>query len=142
MERLKRSVDPTDVLERHTAVMESVTESPLTKGNKVTLLIDGPATYAAMFKAMEEARDHIDLETFIIEDDAMGRKFSDLLLKKRAEGVQVNLIFDSVGSLGTPTAFFQRLRDGGVQVDRVQSDQSVQDPQEMASWRIRTTARS
>ena len=31
MERLKRSVDPTDVLERHTAVVESVTESPLTK---------------------------------------------------------------------------------------------------------------
>ena len=116
MERLKRSVDPTDVLERHTAVVESVTESPLTKGNKVTLLIDGPATYAAMFKAMQDAQDHINLETFIIEDDAMGRKFSDLLLKKQAEGVQVNLIFDSVGSIGTPTAFFQRLRDGGVQV--------------------------
>ena len=41
MERLKRSVDPTDILERHTAVVESVTESPLTKGNKVTLLADG-----------------------------------------------------------------------------------------------------
>src|SRR5665647_3467391 len=36
MDRLKRSVDPTDILERHTAVVESVTESPLTKGNKVT----------------------------------------------------------------------------------------------------------
>src|ERR1700681_3074227 len=41
MERLKRSVGPTDILERHTAVLESVTESPLTKGNKVTLLADG-----------------------------------------------------------------------------------------------------
>ena len=51
MERLKRSVDPTDILGRHTAVVESVTESPLTKGNKVTLLADGQATYAAMFKA-------------------------------------------------------------------------------------------
>jgi len=42
---------------------------PLTSGNKVTLLVDGPATYAAMFKAMENARDHINLETFIIDDD-------------------------------------------------------------------------
>jgi cardiolipin synthase len=116
MERLKRSVDPTDVLDRHTAVVESVTESPLTKGNKVTLLIDGPATYAAMFKAIQNAKDHINLETFIIEDDEIGRKFSDLLLQKQAEGVQVNLIFDSVGSIGTPTAFFQRLRDGGIHV--------------------------
>ena len=43
MERLKQSVDPTDILGRHTAVVESVTESPLTKGNKVTLLADGQA---------------------------------------------------------------------------------------------------
>ena len=89
---------------------------PLTKGNKVTLLADGQAAYAAMFKAMQSARDHINLETFIIDDDEVGRKFSDLLLKKQAEGVQVNLIYDSVGSFTTPAAFFQRLRDGGIQV--------------------------
>lgn len=116
MERLKRSVDPTDILERHTAVVESVTESPLTKGNKVTLLADGQAAYAAMFKAIQNAKDHINLETFIIEDDEVGRKFADLLLQKQAEGVQVNLIFDSVGSFSTPAPFFQRLRDGGIQV--------------------------
>ncbi|HSB31067.1 MAG TPA: phospholipase D-like domain-containing protein, partial [Candidatus Sulfobium mesophilum] len=116
MERLKNSVDPTDILERHNAVVESVTESPLTKGNKVTLLVDGQAAYAAMFKAIQDAKDHINLETFIIEDDETGRKFSDLLLQKQAEGVQVNLIFDSVGSFSTPAPFFQRLRDGGIQV--------------------------
>jgi cardiolipin synthase len=116
MERLKRSVNPTDILERYTAVVESVTESPLTKGNKVTLLADGKAAYAAMFKAMQSARDHINLETFIIDDDNVGREFSDLLLKKQAQGVQVNLIYDSYGSHTNPAAFFQRLRDGGIQV--------------------------
>lgn len=116
MDRLKRSVDPTDILERYVAVVESVTESLLTKGNKVTLLADGQAAYAAMFKAMQGATDHINLETFIIDDDDVGRKFSDLLLKKQAEGVQVNLIYDSVGSITDPDSFFQRLRDGGVQV--------------------------
>ena len=116
IERLEKSVDPTDILGRHIAVVESVTESPLTKGNRVSLLIDGQATYAAMFKAIAGARDHVNLETFIIEDDAAGRAFAELLLKKQGEGVQVRLIFDSVGSRGTPTAFFQRLRAGGVQV--------------------------
>jgi len=116
MDRLKNSVAPTDMLERYSAVIESVSGSPLTSGNKVTLLIDGPATYAAMFKAMEDARDHINLETFIIEDDETGRRFSDLLLKKQAEGVQVNLIYDSRGSFNTPVPFFQRLRDAGIQV--------------------------
>ncbi|MEN6375458.1 MAG: phospholipase D-like domain-containing protein, partial [Smithella sp.] len=116
MERLKRQVNTTDILERYTAVVESVTESPLTKGNKVTLLIDGPATYAAMFEAIRNAQDHINLETFILEDDEIGRKFTDLLLRKQAEGVQVNIIYDSVGSFNTSTAFFQRLRGRGIQV--------------------------
>jgi cardiolipin synthase len=116
MERLKQSVDPTDILERHVAVVESVTESPLTKGNKVTLLADGQATYAAMFKTLENAKDNINLESYIIEDDETGRKFADLLLQKQAEGIQVNIIYDSVGSMNTPSAFFQRLRDGGIQV--------------------------
>jgi len=116
MERLKKSVNPTDVLERYTAVVESVTESPLTKGNKVSLLIDGPATYAAMFEAIRNAKDHINLETFIIEDDEIGAKFTALLLAKQAQGVQVNIIYDSVGSITTPESFFKRLRDGGIQV--------------------------
>jgi cardiolipin synthase len=116
MARLKQSVNPTDILERYTAVVESVTESPLTKGNKVTLLIDGPATYDAMFESIRGAKDHINLETFILEDDEVGKKFTDLLLKKQADGVQVNIIYDSVGSITTPESFFQRLRDRGIQV--------------------------
>jgi cardiolipin synthase len=116
MARLQQSVDPTDILSRHTVVVESVTESPLTKGNKVTLLADGEATYAAMFQALKKAQDHINLESYIIEDDEIGLEFADLLLKKQAEGVQVHLLYDSVGSMNTPAAFFQRLRDGGIQV--------------------------
>jgi cardiolipin synthase len=118
MERLQRSVDPTDMLQRYSAVIESVSESPLTKGNKVTLLVDGAATYAAMFKRVENARDHINIETYTMEDieDETGRKFADLLLQKQAEGLQVNLIYDSIGSFPTPAAFFQRLRDGGINV--------------------------
>lgn len=116
MERLKQTANPTDVLERHTAVVESVTESPLTKGNKVTLLSDGPDAYAAMFKIIQNAKDHIHMESYIIEDDETGRKFADLLLQKQAQGVQVNIIYDSLGSMKSPASFFQRLRDGGVQV--------------------------
>jgi cardiolipin synthase len=118
MQLLQRSVEATDVLQRYSAVIESVSESPLTKGNKVTLLVDGAATYAAMFKAVENARDHINIETYTIEDieDDTGLKFADLLLQKQAEGLQVNLIYDSLGSFTTPAAFFQRLRDGGIRV--------------------------
>jgi cardiolipin synthase len=42
MDRLARSAGSTDILQRFTAVIESVSGTPVTSGNKVTLLIDGP----------------------------------------------------------------------------------------------------
>ena len=116
MERLKRSAGPTEVLERQVAVNEAVSGSPLIKGNRVRLLLDGPATFAAMFEAIENARHTVNMETFIFEDDEAGRRLADLLIRKRGEGVRVNLIYDSVGSLETPASFFKRLRDKGVNV--------------------------
>ena len=108
--------DAENLIKKTVALMESLSGHPLTSGNKVTLLIDGPATYGAMFKAIGTARDHVNFETFTFGDDEVGRKFADLLVRKQAEGVQVNLMYDSVGSLGTPAAFFQRLRDSGINV--------------------------
>lgn len=116
LEQLKSSVAPTDLLERHVAVMEFLGGSPLIKGNKVKLLVDGSATYAAIFKAVRNAKHHINIETFIFEDDEATRKLADLLVQKRAKGVQVNLIYDSYGSSGTPDSFFQGLRDKGINV--------------------------
>ncbi len=116
IERLKRSLEPMDLLDLQIAVIESVSGSPLIIGNKVRLLIDGLATYAAMFEAVENAKDSINIETFIFEDDETGRTFADLLLKKQTEGVQVNIIYDSVGSYSTPRTFFKRLQDAGIQV--------------------------
>ncbi len=114
MDRLKKQVGPTDILERHMALVESISGNPLVAGNKVTVLIDGPVTYDAMLKAIQDAKDHINLETYIFEDDEVGRRFADLLLQKQSEGVQVNLIYDSLGCLHTPAAFFRRLQDGGI----------------------------
>jgi len=116
MDRLKHSGNSTDILARHTVVMETITDSPLTNGNNVTLLADGAATYAAMFKAIQQAKDHINLESYIIEDDETGRSFADLLLHKQAQGVKVHIIYDSMGSMNTPEPFFQHLRSGGIQV--------------------------
>jgi cardiolipin synthase len=113
---LKRRSGDIDILEKQIALEQAINDSPLTLGNKATLLKDGPATYAAMAKAIGQAQDHINLETYIIEDDAVGREFSDLLLAQQRRGVQVNLIYDSVGGLNTPKLFFDRLKQAGVAV--------------------------
>ncbi len=103
-----------DILREHPAFMEAVCGSPLASGNRVTLLIDGEATFTAMLTAIREAKDHINLETYIFHDDEVGRQFAELLLRKRAEGVTVNLIYDGLGCRRTAKAFFERLRRAGV----------------------------
>jgi cardiolipin synthase len=116
LERLNAGGIETSILDRHLALEQEVAGSPLKAGNAVTLLEDGPATYAAMFAAIRGARDHINMETYILDDDEVGRRFADALIEKQRAGVQVNLIHDAVGTLGTPAEFFTRLSDAGIKV--------------------------
>lgn len=116
LDQLKRSRPDGNVLDRHLALEQAISDSPLSAGNKVVLLEDGPRTYEAMFAAINAARDHINMETYIIEDDETGLRFADALIAKQRAGVQVNLIRDSVGTIGTKKEFFQRLTDAGIKV--------------------------
>lgn len=116
LERLRRRSPDTDIFTRHLALEEAIVGSPLTVGNRVRLLRDGPATYAAMLAAIAAATDHIHMETYIIEDDEVGQLFSAALIAKQRQGVQVNLLHDSVGTIGTPATFFKQLTDAGIRV--------------------------
>jgi cardiolipin synthase A/B len=115
--RLEVESHNADVLARHLALEDALADSPLVVGNKVTLLRDSAATLAATFHAIHEAKDHLNLEYYIVEDiEENGERLSDLLVEKRWQGVQVNLIYDGIGSISTPSDFFDRLRDAGVAV--------------------------
>lgn len=116
LERLRAGGQGGDVLSRHLALEEAIVGSPLTAGNKAELLQDGAATYRAMLAAIEAAKDHIHLETYILDDDEVGQRFADALVAKQRQGVQVRLIHDSVGTLNTPREFFRKLTDSGIQV--------------------------
>jgi cardiolipin synthase A/B len=117
LDKLEGNTGDGDSLQQHLTHEQAINlDSPLVLGNKLELLQDGPATYKAMFAAILGATDHINLETYIMDDDEVGRQFSDLLLQKRGEGVRVNLIYDSFGCITTPRSFFDRLELGGIQV--------------------------
>jgi len=116
LDKLRAQNADNTLLDRHVAIEGAITGSPLVTGNKVTLLIDGPATYASMQQAIQAARYHINMETYIMEDDEVGRQFADLLIAMQKKGVQVNLMYDSVGALNTPRTFFQPMIDAGIQV--------------------------
>jgi cardiolipin synthase A/B len=116
LKRLQSKGEGSDLLAKHLAIEEEVAGRPLTVGNGVRLLNDGPASYREMFDAIERARDHIHVEFYIIESDEVGQRLSEALLRKSAQGVAINLMYDSVGSSEAQPEFFKRLREGGVQV--------------------------
>ncbi|HEY1930840.1 MAG TPA: phospholipase D-like domain-containing protein [Acetobacteraceae bacterium] len=109
--------ESTDALQRQFVLQQALSESPLAFGNKATLLRDGSGAFPAMFQAMQQARDHINMEYFIFQDAAwQGLKLSDVLIERMQHGVAVNIVYDSFGSNTTPASLFDRLRRAGARV--------------------------
>lgn len=95
---------------------QAVTGNPLIDGNQITLLHDGPQTMAAMIAAIKAAKHHIHLETYIFDQDPLGIAFAELLIERQKAGVQVRIIYDSIGTVGTPKTFFESLSQAGIEL--------------------------
>ena len=121
-----------NLLRRHLAYVEAIDGPPLIAGNEARILIDGPSTFDSMFAAVKTARDHINLETYILDDGAIGERLAGLLTGKVSQGVAVNILYDSVGSINTPTAFFERLKASGINV----CEFNPVNPPKGRGWRI------
>jgi cardiolipin synthase len=85
-------------------------------GNAVTFLRDGREAFPAMLEAIESAKQQILLEMYWFESDRTGRRFAEALARARARGVEVAVIYDSVGSLGADREMFAELERRGVHV--------------------------
>jgi cardiolipin synthase A/B len=94
----------------------SMSATPLYVDSRVDLLVDGPATYAAMLDAISAAKHFIHVETYIFADDKVGKRFADALIAKARDGVAVRVIFDSIGSFSSGNKFFDDMREAGIEV--------------------------
>lgn len=89
----------------------------LTNNNEIQILKNGEETFPEIFNAIEDAKHHIHLEYYIIENDKIGNYLRELLIRKAKEGVEVRLIFDDVGSWQLKRKFIRSMSDAGVMVD-------------------------
>ena len=71
---------------------------PLLQGNHISMLISGDEAYPRMLEKIAEARNHIHLQSFIIANDKIGRRFMDALATKARQGVRVKVLYDRLGS--------------------------------------------
>ena len=86
------------------------------KDSAVELLTDGYDFFPRLLRDIAGARNHIHIDMYIIEDDALGRLVSDALIDKARSGVEVRLIYDDVGCWNVKNRFFERMREEGIEV--------------------------
>ena len=89
-------------------------QSYLYDNTKVDVYTDGAAAFEGMFQALEQAKDHIHLEFFIIENDDVGNRMRELLIRKALSGVRVRVIYDYFGGFKLNKVYLNSLRDAGV----------------------------
>ena len=91
---------------------------PFTTGNHLRLLIDGAETFGAIFDAISAAERYVLAQFYTIHDDQIGRQFKDHLTAAARRGVEVRLMYDSIGSLKLPRSYKRDLEAAGVTVCR------------------------
>jgi cardiolipin synthase len=89
---------------------------PFLPGNSVRTLVNGTATFEAIFEAIESARHYVIVQFFIVRADALGEMFKDVLIAKAKQGVRVYFLYDSIGSFDLPHRYVAALTAGGVEL--------------------------
>lgn len=97
-------------------VITQLTTMPFTQHNHAQLLIDGVDTYSSMLSAIREAKEYILIEFYIVRDDSIGRRLSDLLLEKLSENVRVYFLYDDVGSANLSNRYIDPLISAGAHI--------------------------
>ena len=115
-----------NVLEQHPAARifkatdPAVARSPVLRGNRVELLVDGDQYYPCLLEAIANARSSIHLQTFIFGRDRTGHEFLDALIERVRAGVEVRLLYDRFGSTYAHfSGFFRRAIRAGVKVKSI-----------------------
>lgn len=85
-------------------------------GNVVDIFNNGPEKFEALLADIAAARRYIHLQYYIINDDATGRRLSDALMAKAAQGVRVRVIYDDIGSIKISRRYVRSLRKAAVEI--------------------------
>ena len=96
---------------------ENLSGLPSTGSNHVQLLIDGAATFDAIFQSIDDASESVWVQFFIIHDDRLGRTLADKLVSAARRGVQCRVLYDQVGSKKLPATWAKKLRREGIAVE-------------------------
>lgn len=91
-------------------------ESVLTDNNDIQIYIDGKDKFQALLTEIEHARSYIHLQYYIIKKDELWAEIEEALLRKVKQGVQIRVLFDSMGCRSMKNSDWVRLENAGIEV--------------------------
>lgn len=77
---------------------DRVSRFQLRSGNHVQLLAGGDQAYPAMLAAIRNAQSTIAMQSYIFDNDRIGRIFIEALAEAHARGVNIRVLIDAVGA--------------------------------------------
>ena len=89
---------------------------PPNTNNRITIIDDGITAYETLINLLKGARTSIEIATFILGRDEVGKALVRILAQKAQEGLKVRLLLDALGSLRTRGRFVQPILDSGGKV--------------------------
>ncbi|RYF89207.1 MAG: cardiolipin synthase [Chitinophagaceae bacterium] len=114
------SLHPTDDAVKQNAELATMLirdlGSPITSGNKVTLLVNGEEKFPDLLRSIRDAKDHIHIEYYIYDYDEIGKQVIEALIERAREGVQIKFIYDDFGSPGIKSKTENEMRDVGIEI--------------------------
>lgn len=116
VEQQKTDVGATDLAPGDLAsCFEGIADLPVVRGNRMSLLTNWEDAFGTMFRAMDDAKDYILVQFYIIKDDELGRDLQKAMIRAAERGVAVRLLYDAVGSKDLTDDYLSGLKDVGVE---------------------------
>lgn len=94
----------------------TLSNSHVLEHNQISNLADGEQAFKKLLADIHSATHHIHLFYFIYKDDETGQELANLLIDKVQQGVEVRLMYDSLGSIKLSYDFIHQLRQSGVAI--------------------------
>ncbi len=91
-------------------------EAVLTDNNDIRIFTDGREKFKALLSEMDHARNYIHVEYYIIKNDELWKEIEEVLVRKARQGVEIRVLFDSMGCRGMHRSDWARLQKAGIKV--------------------------
>lgn len=91
-------------------------QSVLTDNNDVRIYTDGKEKFHALLQEIEQAKCYIHIQYYIIQRDELWREIEQALVRKVKQGVEVRVLFDSMGCRSMRNKDWDRMERAGIHV--------------------------